>query len=400
MSGFLCEYQLSVLSNYYVQRKQKVPYGEYCKFLLNRIARLMPLYVLLVLILYYVHTYERNDLKDTSVKCSLPGVVRSLTFTNRMRYKEPALLCAQHGWTIQNDVHGYVSLVVLSAVTQNFGSLGGATLSRYKQALLWTLYAVSVARMLSTKPIDWMFLSKETLAIFRKRARSGIDMIDPFEILVADQKNVGLGSLWESSTTPYDAEIAGYVRNRMFSSYWTGLLGHGSSMFLGGALYLSLSSCRGRPQYLRWKVVSSTLFLFATKAHFSISGLPLYFLLESLLCTDIRSPTAWLRPFLSHPLWKLLSQYSFGYYIVHFLVLYKRSGRTVVERAEAVRSGKPPPFTLQLVVSEVVISFAISLVVAFILYWTVEAPFRSYRKRLLSTMRTTVDTGVDKKKIS
>ena len=114
MSGFLCEYQLSVLSNYYVQRKQKVPYGEYCKFLLNRIARLMPLYVLLVLILYYVHTYERNDLKDTSVKCSLPGVVRSLTFTNRMRYKEPALLCAQHGWTIQNDVHGYVFLVVLS----------------------------------------------------------------------------------------------------------------------------------------------------------------------------------------------------------------------------------------------------------------------------------------------
>jgi peptidoglycan/LPS O-acetylase OafA/YrhL len=141
----------------------------------------------------------------------------------------------------------------------------------------------------------------------------------------------------------------------------------------------------------------SCFVLYKSNADFVLSGFPVYCILEALLCRNAGSPLAFLRPFLSGQVWQWFAPYTFGVYMVHFIVLAVRSKLSVVSRAAAIRAGQPPcqDYTVAFLLRETVFCFWISLALSIVLHYTIELPFHVLRKRYLSMSRLVVDESSD-----
>lgn len=386
ISGFLCEFQLEAM----IQRRSKSAerhclsqpsLWEFTKFFLNRILRIMPVYTLVVFLIFHGQSERKDELADVKYKCTtMVDVARALTFT--IDYGKGSMLCAQHGWTLQNDVHGYLVFTVLAFASTRFQTLNW--LRRHKTAVYWSLYLISILVVMLRRPFDWQHLTGDALNSYRTRASGGLDYLTRDEIKVADGLGANLDTLWDPK--PFDAETFAYTRHRMFEAYWSGIFGHGGSIFLGGALCSSLHDNGGKPSSLTMKVTMALVLLYITDAEFALSSLPTYFLLEALLCEVPNSPLAFLRSFLSLDIWTWLSPYTFGIYMVHFVALFKRSEMTVVARANAIRDGEEAckNYSMVVIIRETLISFCVSLGLSALLYYTLELPFRVFRKRYLS----------------
>jgi peptidoglycan/LPS O-acetylase OafA/YrhL len=423
ISGFLCELQLTqlLLSRQHQQHPSSRPpqqqqearrlLFDLIKFFVNRIARILPLYALIVF-LSYQDQHKRFDEWENNavslVKCTsmAEAVWPALTFT--MHLPRKGTLCAQHGWTLQNDVHGYLFLTLFAAAATAYASTKTAHpktfrvvvvtwLHDHKTIVFWALYGISVAILVARKPFDWDHLSGEAWIDYQNRAGGGLENLNPDEVQMIDDTGADLANLWPAQ--PFDEQTRAYTRHRMMNSYFSGLWGHGGSFFLGAALFSNLHANQGKASYLWIKVMMSCFVLYKSNADFVLSGFPVYCILEALLCWNAGSPLAFLRPFLSGKVWQWFAPYTFGVYMVHYIVLSVRSKLFVVSRAAAIRAGQPPcqDYTVAFLLRETFLCFWISLVIAIVLHHTIELPFLVLRKRYLSVSRLVVDESSDTK---
>lgn len=117
-------------------------------------------------------------------RCDAKSLWRTLTFT--MNYDQLDHLCAGPGWSLQNDIHGYLVIAGVFALTHRFtydnnssnnnaDTIQQKRFLRHKQLFWWALYAYSVLSMLSTRPFAHQWLSGEALARYFQSARLGLD---------------------------------------------------------------------------------------------------------------------------------------------------------------------------------------------------------------------------------
>ena len=105
ISGFLCEYQLTKLQE---SSNGSIRYG---RFLLNRLLRLYPLYLVVALaVCSEVRRVQQVPL------CSTETLGKSLLFIAPLF---DASACIAMGWSLSVDVHGYLAIVLLFALLTN-----------------------------------------------------------------------------------------------------------------------------------------------------------------------------------------------------------------------------------------------------------------------------------------
>ena len=131
LSGFLCEYQIEFKID---KNKSLWPLW----FIINRLLRLYPLYLLHMTIVL---------LSPMSIKCkTIKDIFKAFLlletwFTDTTIEKDvmPGK-CSWGGWSVQTDFHGYIFIVLLSIIIKNI---------KYKKYFLWIFYLFTILNTLN-----------------------------------------------------------------------------------------------------------------------------------------------------------------------------------------------------------------------------------------------------------
>ena len=369
--------------------------------MINRLLRLYPVYILYAVLNYLAHK-ERSELQGPdmeSYRCDISGLWAAGTFT--MEFGKVGLLCVGQGWTLQNDIHGHLAIAVLFALTHqstysyNYnGALLGPEkqkrLLRCKQLFLWTCYAVSVYRMLATRPFAEQRLDGSALERYNPSARLGVDHFGDREMMGLGLHTFGLDDIFPKGERhhPIVQEIRAYRLYSIFATYFTGIGKHGSAVLLGSVLYTRLYERQGKPAHTVWKLLAAVLVLWMTQGHFIYSGLPMYWILDVLLTFNHSAGyfAEMVHRFLSNRVFRLIVPYTFGIYMYHLIILVLQMQETSPLRVAAVKAGQEAchavwTYDLYFVGKRAIQTFLEALVVAAGSFWVYEYPFRWLRRR-------------------
>jgi peptidoglycan/LPS O-acetylase OafA/YrhL len=407
ISGFLCERQLhQMLLGHQSQRKLTqgstkdksvgLTWRHYLRFFGNRVLRLYPLYVLLPMMIYKRDS-GRPELQTPDMeqsRCGASRLWRALTFT--MNFGKHDNLCAGPGWSLQNDIHGYLVIAIIFALTHKYtyndDIENQKQYLRYKQLFWWGWYACSVLAMVASRPFPHQWLSGEALKRFLQSARLGLDVYNDRHLILLDVTSSGLADLFPGERdSPMMQSIRNFRNHQVFSTYFTSVARHGSAILLGSLLYSNLYERQGLPSNSLGKLLAAVTLLMVSQGSYIFSGLAMYWVTDVLL-TFQRSHNAWsnaVHQFLSNPLFKAIVPYTYGIYLFHCIYLVTRIKKLTPIRAAAVRTGVDAchagiQYNWQFIWKEAVTTFAVSLAVAVLLRRTYEFPFDWLRRRRLT----------------
>jgi peptidoglycan/LPS O-acetylase OafA/YrhL len=402
ISGFLCERQLHQMMYRHqnsqttaLDTKTGLTLRHFVRFFTNRLLRLYPLYLLLSIIIFTHHS-SRPELKAPGMelsRCDAAGLWRAMTFT--MDLEKGERLCAGPAWTLQNDIHGHLVILLMFAMTHrytyNTENEKQTRFLRYKQLVWWGWYAFSILSMVGTRPFPSQWLSGEALQHFLQSARVGVDMFLDRNMVLVDVTRSGLGDLFPERHHPMIQEIRDFRIHQIYSTYFTGIARHGSSIVLGSLLYSNLYGRRGQASNSLAKLLAAVTLLLVSQGSYIFSGLVMYLLTDVILTFDPLS-NAWsnaVHQFLTNPLFQMIAPYTYGTYLFHIIYVVARSSKMIPIRAALVREGVAAceagiQYNWQYLWKETMITFTVSLMVAYVLHWTYEVPFHSFRKRFQS----------------
>ncbi|KAL7568811.1 hypothetical protein ACA910_007227 [Epithemia clementina (nom. ined.)] len=492
LSGFLCEYQLDQLMSLKLAAQQQqrtngekdtenktatttsagcfLSWKDYGTFLLNRWLRLYPLYLFFSLLVYAGSTSEEP------VPCSTRKLLESLVFIMRSEKSPsaeadvliPPSRCAAMGWSVMVDVHGYLALVLLHAAGTRMLP------SRVRQTIvLPLLYAVSAAIMAyqlfvqilpaiqpdikaafaaeqdsyENNNIRTTLLKAQDYTVITRGGWMSIEQMSNFELSPLQQAaSAGhnwttIHSLWTTNNAAYDYDSR-YFESKFWQSmrqlrdvitnqvYYTSVLQHGSSVFLGSLLYLnhkerqqqmqasSIANALPSFEIAVAKIVVALGWLELTHYNFPFSGLASYLLVDATLSmandyhnrsrssrnnnssTTIQTIIHWLEKIVTYcfdnPLWTRMVPYTYGIYMSHMFVLFGSLIPQVQDRAarmlqQGEEQGAQAPlyhpcddYTLMFIVRQAIIAIVIAWIVSWIFLYTIEWPTTYFRKRYLS----------------
>jgi peptidoglycan/LPS O-acetylase OafA/YrhL len=362
ISGFLCEHQLSKL-----KESDRNGVAQYGRFLLNRLLRLYPLYALLAIIVYFDSI--SNHLLPDDAKCNLPVLVGSLFFFS----PHHASKCALIGWSVSVDVHGYMAIVLLSALVPS---------TRLRKYVCQAIYALSFL----SSAWGWLSLDPKLQLHLEQNGVSGLENIEGYE-----RPRIDLGRVQPIRFYPdidFDNPwISTHFQAFMRDLYTTSIHKHGSAMLLGSLLYMNLKDRQGKPQNSLLKVNVAFLILVFTKMRFSFTGISMYLLMDVILTlkADKSRFSAIVLSGLSNRLWSTIAPYTYGIYLTHFSVIMTRTRWLFPKRASLIKAGGDPcdDYNLPFILTETVKVFVIALLISIALHYTIERPFTSARKHWL-----------------
>lgn len=378
ISGFLCEYQLQKLQASSGQLRWK----DYCVFLLNRLLRLYPLYLLVSLLIFASASRTRENFPSVPV-CTTQAFVESLLF---VLHPDPAPTCVGIGWSVMVDVHGYLAIVTL------FAQLS----SRNKRILLPLWYVCSILYMIYS---EMQVPGIDKWNNIPTRGWFGLENMYDYELLLVEgESNLNVRSLFYPDKDFFTAALVEKRRVREalgLSTYFTSILKHGSAMMLGSWLCLNLlqqESQGGKRKHNLVKIVVMVAVLHATEYDYKYTGIVAYLLLDIVLTLDPKqSPVAnVIIKFLSSPFWKKMAPYTYGIYMSHLFVLAIQSVPVYLERADRFQAQGVDvqelanEYTLIYILKRVISAWLWSWLVAFVLHYTIEWPFNYLRKRRLT----------------
>jgi hypothetical protein len=329
-----------------------------------------------------------------------------------MNWSSDGPMCSSVGWTVQVDVHGYIAIVILFALTHKV-TYGDHRNTLIKKVILITWYVSSLLYVLFFRPLPWQRLNQDAVASMFKYGMHGVDLLTRTQIVFSGVEECGgKHGLYPNFDFDNDAvaSFREYRQSVAIDTYFTSITAHGSAALLGSLLYLMLYERQGQPSRPGWKLAASLFLLIITKGWFSVSGLPMYFLLDAILtmkpskdATNGRFNTFWstlasaIVKFLSHPLFKSISPYTYGIYMFHLVVMLARFKATLPAKVTAIQNAASSEhacsaleaagygYGIPFIWKETLISFGITLVMAIALHWSVEWPFNWLRKRWLPT---------------
>jgi peptidoglycan/LPS O-acetylase OafA/YrhL len=369
ISGFLCEFSLEKLRD---RLGGHVDAMHYVRFIVNRLLRLYPLYMVAVLIRFSA-SMLRPELDD-SIRCLVPNLVDSLLFIP----SKNSLNCVDVGWSVAVDFHGYLALILVSVLVQN---------TAWKKTLLSSLYGLSLIwSTLSIWALDPdlhrrnVVLGMRTMENFSEHERAAFDLL----------------KLEPARLYPeIDFHDPSFQTNREHINDWfhdvysTSIHKHGAAIFLGSLLYLNLKDRKGKSEFAMLKVAVAVLLLHLTGMQPSFSAVSVYLLIDVVLSmkADQSRVGACVLSFLSHPLWAALSPYTYGLYMSHFIVLVLRSAFIYPDWISKAENGGDPCdcYNIKFILIETVRVTVIALISSYVLNKTIERPFNSARKWLLKS---------------
>ena len=379
MSGFLCEHQLT-------QRQSRLGKNlgvlDYASFFLNRLLRLYPLYLVIVLLTF--HSAQTQDDVSPDDKCVIESLIPALFFAKSV---SECVKCASVGWSIVADVHGYVAAMIL------FALLPGDRNRTLKKWLLGLAYIASLVRMTA------YMLSQDSTArqILEERGPFGLDILADREIHSFDGAvNVGLKSLhkdldWQD---PLVVAIREFHQNMLRNVYLTSIDKHASAFLLGILLCMNLHERQGRPSRVMYKLFGAAGILYVTSARYAFTGISVYLLLDVLLTlpSEVSRWNAMILTFFSNRIWKALAPYTYGMYLFHIIFLFVRATSTFREWAAMIADGGDPghEYGWKFIFVEWTIDVLLALITAVILHCTIEWPFTYIRKRWLKRSTKTL----------
>lgn len=393
ISGFLCELQLNRMrhgsqnddttktraKSSFRQDPCQLGWLDYGRFLLNRFLRLYPLFFLSLVIM----ATAPNSL------CTSQELKRNALFI--LQPNNPGEhVCVGAGWSVIVDVHGYLAISACFAVVPN---------KRYRRLLMISMYALSMllvwrlSRQAPTNGFDPIFVQK-----FNKGHWLGLEYNIGVERNILVNQGLDPRQLYDFE---FDRPDLVALRNYRFyhvrETYFTTITRHGSAVFLGSLLYLNLETKKSQrekrhgrlgAQYSYvdtciWmgKVFSIAFVLHATDYFYAYSGLASYLMVDAAL--TIPPQLAWI---LANRFWSTLAPFTYGVYLVHSLLVITMAIPYHFENARRMRENDGDPvneFGVSFVFTKTIQILIVSLLLSWILRYTIEWPFSYIRQKFV-----------------
>jgi peptidoglycan/LPS O-acetylase OafA/YrhL len=431
MSGFLCEYGLHKL---YLRKletttdssdtaKKCLTWFQFTEFVINRVVRIYPLYLLYVLMIFISSQLSHGDDDEfSSEDCTLSRLLLTLVMIMNVG-KLPT--CAGVAWSLQADTHGYLVVVALFGLTYQYSYSQSSFL--VKKTILIAAYVSSLIYSYSSHPLPSQWnMSPESIRSLQQSWCGGFDTLPEFLV-----SGFGYGKSYNGLYPSFDFhtktqnEVREFCVDRLPTTYFTTITKHAGSFFLGPLLYVVLyeryqkRNCGTVPKQCIvpiLKLVSSIVLLEITEGAYWIQGIPMYLLLDAVFSmkVDVNRTNTKLNSipfskfstkqipvelcncivwFLSLPLFGRLAQLSFGIYLLHVPLYFLMKGLTDGRAANIIVPSMEDPsvvchemeangfgFSLRTVVVDGLILFAQSSFVALLLHRFVERPCYQVRK--------------------
>ena len=223
LSGFLCVHQLNKLIMKDTSNGSQMSKYWYIWFFVNRILRLYPVFVLIMIATYVNSTFE------TMPGCSnTTDILMGLSSVDVFFKHWDAVGCSGSGWTLCADIHGYIVIILLFKL---FGKD-----HKPKKYILGIIILFSIIG-------DVYIAFKENLhhSIHQPDITTWPRKQSPFPT-TWDYYDLQLESgKYDESFLQNEIEMK-YSRTFFDSLYYTSIFSNGSSIFVGALLYLNIIS--------------------------------------------------------------------------------------------------------------------------------------------------------------
>ena len=389
LSGFLCEYQLNVKVD---KTKSLWPLW----FILNRLLRLYPLYLLNLIIVLST---------PLSLKCKTPRDIFSAFFLLETLFTDETVKdvvagkCAWIGWTVNVDFQGYIFLILLSIIITNI---------KYKKYflricyLLSCLYTLNMCFTLNLRwPVQFNCIEnndpQSLKELFTKHPEYKSVIPNPFEFY-PDYDDVML---------PQWVDYRERMNIWYYEYYFSSITRHGAAMFLGSLLAINLLQNYEKNQvnnYLLWyknvgKILFSSIpFYFATQGtQYPTDHSPLWtvlynqlFLFATFLLIDgllsivyhfKKSNLSYVvNIILGNKIWKYLSKYTYGIFLHHIFPMAIFVTSKYPSNVEGGGIGADN-YGYCYIFKIASIGFVSSLFSSFVFHWILEYPALLFRRK-------------------
>jgi hypothetical protein len=277
---------------------------------MNRILRLYPLYVPVIIITYVGHQITfRNFPNEESVQgalCDTKSFVLTLLMVLRINPEVFFPTCAGIAWSVQVDFHGYIATTILFAVTYHVTYVQNSNFwYNIKKCILITWYCCSVYNTYLHKPYPSQWgLSDTTSESLMIDPCGGFDALPQFNLplMGISKYNKEYNGLYQTFNFMSSEQIEARMYCNTFNvPYISSITQHGSSYMLGSLLYLNLYQRQQQQQqshnknhhnnryqqfyfYIPFlKIIISFFLIYITQGVYTFAGLPAYLFLDGLL---------------------------------------------------------------------------------------------------------------------
>jgi peptidoglycan/LPS O-acetylase OafA/YrhL len=441
MSGFFCElglhklYQRKCIPKSTHIRSTRLSWHDYTEFIVNRLIRIYPLYLLYIIITFLSEQVLRHtegpDIYPAEY-CTFPKLILAFFMIMNINRSSQNPSCAGVGWSLQPDMHGYLALVFLFSSTCKYTY--GKSSFFTKKVFLFSAYMVSLINNYYSHPLPSQWnMSQESMDSLQKSWCGAFDVLPQYMLHALGISKYGhsyngLYPNFDFHTTTQQ-ELRAFCTYGQPKTYFTTITKHAGSFFLGALLYIILyeryqqrshgGQAKGDMLLPFLKLSASIVLLEITHGAYWIQGIPMFLLLDSLLTMKIATidsssnqPTVSTIDFLSKltnqllekiysciirllslPIFRDLAPLSFGIYLFHFplfllkeVVIFGPKKYAIVQRVSNpddvcdVMEANGFGFNLTNIFFESLILFTVSSFVASLLNKYIEQPCYQLRK--------------------